>query len=174
MGCLLFFKTEVSFPFPAIIHGTFDLDGNRNHLNRNEVNEFLLKQLAELMIDTAKQLTQITKQVNWDAMKLLAKKEDLGFETEDENKVVEFLRWIRVEQYPRINKKELERSNYDSKYDDYVFKKLTYPYTTNRNEIYHSYEKLKTANLSCHRPRIHVTSDRNSCLQHQGRNLQAP
>ncbi|MBW1794766.1 MAG: DUF3883 domain-containing protein [Deltaproteobacteria bacterium] len=69
-----FFKTEVKFPFPAIIHGTFDLDGNRNHLNKNEVNKFLLEELAELMIDTAKQLTQTTKQVNWDAMKLLAKK----------------------------------------------------------------------------------------------------
>jgi hypothetical protein len=37
-----YFKTEVKFPFPAIIHGTFDLDGNRNHLNLNPINEFLL------------------------------------------------------------------------------------------------------------------------------------
>jgi len=69
-----FFRTEVKFPFPAIIHGTFDLDGTRNHLNKNEVNEFLLEKLAELMIDTAKQLTQVAEDVNWDAMKLLAKK----------------------------------------------------------------------------------------------------
>lgn len=69
-----FFRTEVKFPFPAIIHGTFDLDGTRNHLNKNDVNEFLLEKLAEMMIDTAKQLTQVTDGVNWDAMKLLAKK----------------------------------------------------------------------------------------------------
>lgn len=69
-----FFRTEVKFPFPAIIHGTFDLDGTRNHLNKNDVNEFLLEKLAELMIDTAKQLTQVADEVNWDAMKLLAKK----------------------------------------------------------------------------------------------------
>ncbi|MFC1502582.1 sacsin N-terminal ATP-binding-like domain-containing protein, partial [bacterium] len=71
-----FFKTEVRFPFPAIIHGTFDLDGNRNHLNLNDVNGFLLEKLAELMIDTAKKLTQVNDEVNWDAMKLLSKKGD--------------------------------------------------------------------------------------------------
>ena len=77
-----FFRTEVKFPFPAIIHGTFDLDGTRNHLNKNEVNEFLLEKLAELMIDTAKQLTQVTDEVNWDSMKLLAKKGDFDEKVE--------------------------------------------------------------------------------------------
>lgn len=70
-----FFRTEVKFPFPAIIHGTFDLDGSRNHLNYNDINAFLLEKLAELMIDTAKKLTQVKDDVNWDAMKLLAKKD---------------------------------------------------------------------------------------------------
>jgi len=69
-----YFKTETKFPFPAIIHGTFDLDGTRNHLNQNTVNEFLLGKLAELMIDTAIKLTQTSKKITWDAMKLLAKK----------------------------------------------------------------------------------------------------
>lgn len=77
-----FFRTEVKFPFPAIIHGTFDLDGNRNHLNKNDVNEFLLAQLAHLMIDTAKKLSQTRRKVNWDAMKLLAKKGDFDDKVE--------------------------------------------------------------------------------------------
>jgi len=77
-----FFPTEVKFPFPAIIHGTFDLDGNRNHLNLNDVNKFLLEKLAELMIDTAKKLTQITEDVNWDSIKLLAKKGDFDDKVE--------------------------------------------------------------------------------------------
>ncbi|MEA3359473.1 MAG: DUF3883 domain-containing protein [Thermodesulfobacteriota bacterium] len=77
-----FFRTEVKFPFPAIIHGTFDLDGTRNHLNKNDVNKFLLEKLAELMIDTAKQLTQVTKDVNWDSIKLLAKKGDFDEKVE--------------------------------------------------------------------------------------------
>ena len=77
-----FFRTEVRFPFPAIIHGTFDLDGNRNHLNLSDVNGFLLEKIAELMIDTAKKLTQVTGEVNWDAMKLLAKKGDFDDKVE--------------------------------------------------------------------------------------------
>ena len=77
-----FFRTEVKFPFPAIIHGTFDLDGSRNHLNYNDINAFLLEKLAELMIDTAKKLTQVTDDVNWDSMKLLAKKDDFDEKVE--------------------------------------------------------------------------------------------
>jgi hypothetical protein len=77
-----FFRTEVKFPFPAIIHGTFDLDGNRNHLIESDVNKFLLEQLAHLMIDTAKKLTQTRRKVNWDAMKLLAKKGDFDDKVE--------------------------------------------------------------------------------------------
>jgi hypothetical protein len=69
-----YFQTEVKFPFPAIIHGTFDLDGNRTHLNDNAVNKFLLERLAELMTDTAKKLTQADQKISWDALKLLAKR----------------------------------------------------------------------------------------------------
>lgn len=69
-----YFKTEVKFPFPAIIHGTFDLDDSRNHLNQNAVNEFLLKKLAELMIETAMEIAHADKRVSWDAMKLLTKR----------------------------------------------------------------------------------------------------
>jgi len=69
-----YFKTEVKFPFPAIIHGSFDLDGSRNHLNHNAVNEFLLEQLAKLMVETAKMLANADERISWDAMKLLAKR----------------------------------------------------------------------------------------------------
>jgi hypothetical protein len=69
-----YFQTEVKFPFPAIIHGTFDLDGNRTHINDNAVNKFLLERLADLMTDTAKKLTQAEKRISWDAIKLLAKR----------------------------------------------------------------------------------------------------
>jgi len=59
-----YFKTEVKFPFPAIIHGTFELDDTRNHLVKSEINRFLLKELANLMIDTAKKLTQTDGKVS--------------------------------------------------------------------------------------------------------------
>ena len=69
-----YFKTEVKFPFPAVIHGTFELDDTRNHLVKSEINSFLLKELANLMVDTAKKLAQTEKNVSWGAMRLLAKK----------------------------------------------------------------------------------------------------
>ena len=69
-----YFKTEVKFPFPAIVHGTFELDDSRNHLVNTPINKFLLKELANLMIDTAKKLTQTDGKVSWNAMQLLAKK----------------------------------------------------------------------------------------------------
>ena len=73
----------------------------------------------------------------------LAKREDLGLEVEDENKAVEFLKWVGVEEFPRINQKALEKDAYNSEYEDYVLRKLKYPYYTNRDDTYDSYEKLK-------------------------------
>ncbi len=69
-----YFRTEVKFPFPAIVHGTFELDDTRNHLVKSQTNTFLLKELASLMIDTAKKITRSEEEVNWDAMRLLAKR----------------------------------------------------------------------------------------------------
>lgn len=81
-----YFRTEVKFPFPAIVHGTFELDDTRNHLVKSPTNTFLLKELASLMIDTAKKITRAEEKVSWDAMRLLAKRgefddkvEEMGF-----------------------------------------------------------------------------------------------
>ncbi|MEI6766895.1 MAG: DUF3883 domain-containing protein [Bacteroidota bacterium] len=50
-----YFKTEVRFPFPALLHGTFELSQDRNQLlNDTEGhNEYLTGELAELLIETA-------------------------------------------------------------------------------------------------------------------------
>ena len=72
-----YFKTEVKLPFPAIIHGTFELDGNRNHLTETKVNEFLLERLTELMTEAAMRIAESRDMVTWDAMKLLARRGEL-------------------------------------------------------------------------------------------------
>lgn len=69
-----YFKTEVKFPFPAIVHGTFELNDSRYHLVKSPTNTFLLRELANLMIDSAKKLTQRERGVSWDSIKLLTKK----------------------------------------------------------------------------------------------------
>lgn len=50
-----YFKTKVRFPFPALIHGTFELTDDRNQLVTDPEghNEFLTLKLSELLIETA-------------------------------------------------------------------------------------------------------------------------
>ncbi|KYG28211.1 DUF3883 domain-containing protein [Alkalihalobacillus trypoxylicola] len=67
-----YFRTDVAFPFPAIVHGTFDLSGNRNQLIKNKENDFLIEKLVELLIDTAIKITNSTDEVDYGALKLLA------------------------------------------------------------------------------------------------------
>ncbi len=73
----------------------------------------------------------------------LSKKEDIGLEAEDENAAIEFLKWVGVEEYPRIKQKTLEKDEYDQEYEDYVLRNLKYPYQTNYGETYTSYKDLK-------------------------------
>ncbi|MGG1398036.1 DUF3883 domain-containing protein [Bacillus salipaludis] len=66
-----YFKTDVSFPFPAVIHGTFNLDANRNHLlKENDENIYLLKRLGGLLIETALEMTN-KKEPGYEALSLL-------------------------------------------------------------------------------------------------------
>jgi len=109
-----FFKTDVRFPFPAIIHGTFKLDSNRNHLVKDKVNEFLLDRLAELMVKTAISLKQKAK-VSWSSLKLLSKRnmnfdpkvEEMGFyekliEKIKENKLIPVIgnKYVSIKESP--------------------------------------------------------------------------
>ena len=61
-----YFLTEEPLAFPFLIHGTFELDQNRkrisNDKNENGIsrNEFILKRLATLIINTAKHFSKET------------------------------------------------------------------------------------------------------------------
>ncbi|MET3289286.1 UNVERIFIED_CONTAM: hypothetical protein ABID98_001856 [Brevibacillus sp. OAP136] len=72
-----FFKTNVRLPFPAIMHGTFELTGNRNQLTVSPANDHVLDELLQLMIDTALEIANCTTKVSWDALKLLAFDENM-------------------------------------------------------------------------------------------------
>ncbi|MCS3799091.1 DUF3883 domain-containing protein [Niastella sp. OAS944] len=64
-----FFPTQVSISLPAIIHGTFELNSSRNHLNDSKKNEYILKELVELLRHCAIFLTK--EKVDWRPYKLL-------------------------------------------------------------------------------------------------------
>jgi hypothetical protein len=67
------FKTQVRFPFPALLHGTFELTQNRNQLENDTTghNEFLTEKLAELLIDTALKIATHKKDASYLSLKLL-------------------------------------------------------------------------------------------------------
>jgi hypothetical protein len=67
-----YLPTKVTLDFPAVIHGTFELESSRNHLTESEKNKFVLEKLIEKLISTAKELTK--KDVNWKPFRLLSYK----------------------------------------------------------------------------------------------------
>jgi hypothetical protein len=65
-----FFPTQLSIALPCIIHGTFELNSSRNHLNDSKKNEYILKELVHLMKDCALYLTK--QKVDWRPYKLIS------------------------------------------------------------------------------------------------------
>lgn len=48
-----YFKTEEEFPYPFLVHASFELKGDRNHLTESEINKTLLSVVAETMVEAA-------------------------------------------------------------------------------------------------------------------------
>jgi len=75
-----YFKTNVKFPFPALIHGTFDLTSDRNHFTpKSEYNTFLIDELIQLLIDTALLISK--NEISYKPLKLLSIQGKENFDT---------------------------------------------------------------------------------------------
>lgn len=75
-----YFKTNVKFPFPALIHGTFDLTSDRNHFTpKSEHNTFLIFELIQLLIDTALDISN--NEISYKPLKLLSIQGKENFDT---------------------------------------------------------------------------------------------
>ena len=72
-----FFPTRVRLKVPYLIHGTFDLDQNRNQLNNTKRNKEVLQKLIQLIVETAH--FYAGKEVSWKPLTLL------NFKNLDEN-----------------------------------------------------------------------------------------
>lgn len=68
-----FFRTQVRFPFPALLHGTFELSQDRNNLIRDTEghNRFLTGQLADFLVETALEIGNRQEKANYLPLKLL-------------------------------------------------------------------------------------------------------
>lgn len=109
-----YFKTNVKFPFPALIHGTFDLTSDRNHFTpKSEYNNFLMDELIQLLIDTALEISN--NEISYKPLKLLSFQGNKNFDTFfDDNDFSEKLKnKIRENKvYPTISN---EYASYEAK-----------------------------------------------------------
>jgi hypothetical protein len=64
-----YFPTKIQINFPFIVHGTFELSSSRNGLNDSPKNRYILKKLVELIVETAKEMTQ--EEVSYKALEML-------------------------------------------------------------------------------------------------------
>lgn len=72
-----YFPTDIRFPFPVLLHADFNLNGDRNHLIRNDSsNRIILEKAAALLVDTAKKVYD--KGVSYNRIKFLIPSEDLS------------------------------------------------------------------------------------------------
>lgn len=119
-----YFKTKVEFPVPALVHGTFDLSADRNHLNETHLNKIVLEQACRLLINTAIQIG--TSSVDYEALKLLSITKDFPSE----------LTWARIDEFyhnaiadseifPTVNAEYISFSDnpkfYENRIADYAF-----------------------------------------------------
>ena len=75
-----YFKTNVKFPFPALIHGTFELTSDRNHFTpKSEHNIFLIDELIQLLIETALEISNT--QISYKPLNLLSIQGKESFDT---------------------------------------------------------------------------------------------
>jgi hypothetical protein len=65
-----YFKTKVQFPVHALVHATFDLNADRNHLNETEANKYILKTICDTLIELA--LLTTSESVNYAPLALLS------------------------------------------------------------------------------------------------------
>lgn len=65
-----YFKTNVKFPFPILVNGSFDLISNRNQLQTTDYNAKLFHHLIDLMLEVAETIAEQTK--GYTALKLLS------------------------------------------------------------------------------------------------------
>ena len=66
-----FFRTDVRFPYPILVHATLELQANRQSPRGTEANRFVLNRLASLMAETAER--EVVPENKWHGCHIIAK-----------------------------------------------------------------------------------------------------
>lgn len=81
-----YLPTKIDINLPYILHGTFELNSSRNQLNNSHKNRYLLEKLVELIVETAKKVTE--EEVSYKALEMLTYK--------TKNKILEELEFYQA------------------------------------------------------------------------------
>ena len=86
-----YFKTDVVFPYPFLLHASFSLDQNRNHLAKDsDANKTILKAAAGFMVDIAIKIAQ-KKRADYEICKLLINDSKLPVDLSKDYKFEDYL-----------------------------------------------------------------------------------
>lgn len=66
-----YFRTDVEFDFPALIHATFELSPDRNQIVKTLYNKMLFSKIASGLVNVACKVAENSKEANYDALKLV-------------------------------------------------------------------------------------------------------
>lgn len=103
----VFFPTEVAFPFPILVHATFEVGENRQHLIKSDANSFIAQELADSMAKSAEEIKEDNDN-RWYALYTVSPRGEIdsvlnALEYYGENQGKDFLEILRK----RIKKYEL-------------------------------------------------------------------
>jgi len=104
-----YFRTDVDFPYPFLMHASFSLDQSRNHLNKSEANETILRAAAKLLVETAAKVAS-RKPSNYGIVDLIIAQRTLTVDISSfETYVIEAARDASV--FPNVNGKYISFSD---------------------------------------------------------------
>lgn len=113
-----FFPTQLSISLPCLIHGTFELNSSRDHINDSDKNRYILSQLVVLLKECSQYLAN--QKVDWQSFKLIYPTNS----TSDSQLVQEFyqnLAGLRdIEKvFPTINNEYVTKGEYKYHNDEF-------------------------------------------------------
>ncbi|SEW20503.1 DUF3883 domain-containing protein [[Clostridium] fimetarium] len=120
-----YFKTKVQFPVHALIHATFDLNADRNHLVETEANKHILKVVCDTLVELA--LLTNSENVNYAPLTLLSTIGDFPIDLSWDNFTIKnyYLEAVAVSKvFPTVDNKYISFTEkprfYDSNIADFL------------------------------------------------------
>lgn len=141
-----YFKTDVKLGFPALIHGTFELNSDRNSLQKNSrINQQLIPLLADFMVQCAVAISEEQRECNYAPLKLIITSE-MDYVLQNVFKLDLLLREKAREQriLPSIGNKYISVLD-DPKYSDEAFDAVLNPsvFPTMLKCVEHGYDYIE-------------------------------